>query len=634
MDIHRPIPFRRPPVRTAIALCLVLAAAAGSALAQTRFSVRDNYTKHEYSIPMRDGVKLFTAVYVPKETSESYPIMLYRTPYSVRPYGEDAYRGSLGPSNKFAEDGFIFAYQDVRGKYMSEGEFENMRPHRPVKSGPQDIDESTDTYDTIEWLINNIPDNNGRVGMWGISYPGFYAAAGIPDSHPALKAVSPQAPIADWYIGDDFHHNGAFFLIDAFRFMSSFGRPRPEPTTRGAPRFQFGMPDAYKFFLELGPLRNANEKYFKDDVAFWNDMMEHGNYDAFWQARNIIPHLKNVRAAVMTVGGLFDAEDLYGPRRIYESVEKQNPGAYNILVLGPWPHGGWGRSDGDMFGDIDFGSKTSLYYRDNIQVPFFYHFLKGEGTLDLAEAIVFRTGANEWMSFDEWPPPDLQERSLYFHADGRLSFELPAGASPDAHDEYLSDPAKPVPYVAETRISRSREYMIEDQRFAARRPDVLVYQTDPLTEDVTLAGPVIPNLFISTTGTDADFVVKLIDVFPDDTPDPSPNPNGVRMGGYQMMVRAEVMRAKFRNSFERPEPLIPNRVTPVSFELRDVCHTFKKGHRIMVQVQSSWFPLVDRNPQTFVDIYSCTEEDFRKATHRVYCSARYPSHLKVGLLKR
>lgn len=594
--------------------------------------VRASYEKSEYQIPMRDGVKLFTVVYSPRDKSKKYPILLNRTPYGVGPYGPDAYKTSLGPSPLFMKEGYIFVYQDVRGRYMSEGEFVNMRPHKEQKSGPTDTDESTDTYDTIDWLIKNVPNNNGRVGMWGISYPGFYVAVGMIDAHPALKAASPQAPIADWFIGDDFHHNGAFFLPHAFNFLATFGRPRPRPTTETPPRFQHGTPDGYKFFLELGPLQNADRKYFKGDVAFWNEMMEHPNYDDFWKARNTLPHLKNIRPAVMTVGGWFDAEDLYGALNTYKATEKQSPDAYNILVMGPWYHGGWARSDGDSLGAIQFGSKTAEFYRNEIELPFFNCFLKDKCDRKLPEAYVFEAGSNRWRTYTEWPPRAAQPRAIYLREDGKLSFDPPANER-DAFDEYVSDPSKPVPYINGIAIGMTREYMVEDQRFAARRPDVLVYQTEPLAQDLTAAGPVKVTLYVSSTGTDADYVVKLIDVFPDDAPDPEPNPTGVRMGGYQMLVRGEPFRARFRNSFERPEPLRPGEVTKIEFVMPDINHAFLKGHRIMVQVQSTWFPLVDRNPQKFVpNIYKASEADFEKAVQRVHRSRAHASQITLSVM--
>jgi putative CocE/NonD family hydrolase len=601
--------------------CLLIALLIPAAFAQGVEFIKANYTKYEYKIAVRDGKKLFTSVYVPKDDSEKWPIMFDRTPYSVAPYGIDNYRAALGPSEKFARDKFIFVYQDVRGRNMSEGTFRDMTPQIAVKKGPQDVDESSDTYDTIDWLIKNIPNNNGRVGMWGISYPGFYTAAGVIDAHPALKAASPQAPISDWFVGDDFHHNGALYLPHAYRFFNGFGRPRPEPkipTPAATP--DPNWVDAYTFFMRIGPLSNVNEKYYKNDVAFWNEMMKHPNYDDFWQARNLRPHLKNVTPAVMTVGGWFDAEDLFGALEVYKSIEKQSPGANNTLVMGPWFHGGWGgRSDGESLGNVHFGAKTSDFYRDNIEFPFFAFHLKGKGDPKLPEAYVFETGTNVWRKYDAWPPKNARSTSLYFQAGGKLSF---TAASGDTFDEYISDPDKPVPYIAGQASGMTREHMTEDQRFAASRPDVLVYQTEPLDHDVTIAGPLTPSLFVSTTGTDSDFVVKLIDVYPDDYPDNTPNPAGVRMGGYQQLVRGELMRGRFRNSYSKPEPFTPGKTEKVEYVMPDINHTFRQGHRIMVQVQSSWFPLADRNPQTFVDIYNAKASDFKKATERVYHRSR------------
>jgi putative CocE/NonD family hydrolase len=582
--------------------------------------VQASYTKAEYQIPMRDGVKLFTSVYIPKDTSQQFPIMLNRSPYSVAPYGVNEYKPQIGPTALFQKEGYIIVYQDVRGRYMSEGKFEDVRPYLPNKKSATDIDEASDTYDTIDWLVKNIPNNNGRVGMWGISYPGFYAAMGAIDAHPALKAVSPQAPIADWFIGDDFHHNGTLFLPHAFNFFSGFGRPRPQPTTKGSPGFAHFTPDGYRFFLDLGPLANVNEKYFKGEVAFWNDMLKHPNYDEFWQARDTRPHLKNIKPAVMTVGGWFDAEDLFGALSTYKSIEKQSAGAYNILVMGPWFHGGWSRSDGDALGNVRFGSKTAAFYRENIELVFFNHLLKDKGEAKLPEAYVFNTGANQWRTFDQWPPKSAEEKSVYLDATGKLSFTAPT--QKECFAEYVSDPRKPVPFITNTATGMTREYMVDDQRLAAARPDVLTYQTDVLAEDFMVAGPVHVSLDVSTSGTDSDFVVKVIDVYPDNAPDNDPNPANVRMGGYQMLVRGEPFRARFRNSFSKPEPMTPGKVTRIEFEMPDILHTFMKGHRLMVQVQSSWFPLVDRNPQKFVDLYTAKEVDFQKATERVYCSSR------------
>jgi putative CocE/NonD family hydrolase len=593
--------------------------------------VQAHYTKFEYRIPMRDGVKLFTAVYVPKDDSKPYPILLNRTPYSVGPYGADRYRTDLGPSPLFGKRKYVFAYQDVRGRYLSEGEFVNVRPHNPRK-GPKDIDESTDTYDTIDWLVKHVPNNNGRVGQSGISYPGFYTSAGMIDAHPALKAASPQAPVADWFIGDDFHHNGALFLPHAFNFLANFGRPRPEPTIKSPQRFEHGTPDGYDFFLKMGPLANADSKFLKGDVAFWNEIMRHPNYDEFWKARNLRPHLKDIKPAVLTVGGWFDAEDLFGALETYRSVEAQNPPKANHLVMGPWWHGGWAKSDGDVFGQVKFNAKTAVYYREKIELPFFEYHLKGKGEPKLAKAMMFETGTNRWRRFEAWPPAGAKRKPLFFLAGGRLALE-PVSSKDEAFDEYVSDPARPVPSGEKVTIGMDKEYMVADQRFASRRPDVLVYATDPLTEDVTVAGPVDAELVVSTTGTDSDWVVKLIDVWPSDLPPPDPNPTGFQPGGYQQLIRGEPMRGKFRNSFEKPEPFEPGKPTPVNFAMPDVCHTFRSGHRIMVQVQSSWFPLVDRNPQTFCDIYSAKANDFRTATQRVHRSADRASRVTVRVLE-
>jgi putative CocE/NonD family hydrolase len=602
---------------------LIVLALLGSLRAQLDSSGESNYTKQELQIPMRDGKKLFTAVYAPKDTTRTYPILLNRTPYGVTPYGVDRYPSALGPSAEMARDGFIFAYQDVRGRMMSEGEFVNVAPLNTQKRGPRDFDESTDAYDTIDWLIDNIPNNNGKVGMWGISYPGFYAAAGMIDAHPALKAVSPQAPIADWFVGDDFHHNGAFYLAHAFGFLASFGYPRPKPTMNFNPIFEFPTPDGYDFFLKMGPLPNANTKHFKNKIPFWNEIMQHGNYDAFWQARNLRPHLKNIRPAIMTVGGWFDAEDLFGALNVYRSVETLNPGAHNILVMGPWYHGGWARSDGDVLGNVQFGTNTSEFYRKEIEFPFFRHFLKGAEPPNLPEAYVFQTGSNQWKKEDQWPPRNVKPVNLYLCAEGNLSWDPDSENA--AFDEYTSDPSKPVPYTTEITTGMTREHMVDDQRFASRRTDVLTYASDELKRDITIAGPVAPRLSVSTSGTDSDFIVKLIDVYPDKPSDPKI----ARMGGFQQLLRGEAFRGKYRDSFSDPKPFVPGEITTIEFRMPDVFHTFQKGHRIMVQIQSSWFPLIDRNPQQFLDIYHAKESDFIKATQRVYRSRRTPSYITL-----
>jgi putative CocE/NonD family hydrolase len=589
--------------------------------------IREHFTKIERLIPMRDGKKLFTSIYIPKDRSKTYPILLNRTPYSVSPYGEDKYKTSLGPSALFIRAGYIFVYQDVRGRWMSEGNFVDVRPYIKNKKG-QEFDETSDTYDTIDWLIKNIAGNNGKVGIYGISYPGFYSTASIPDSHPALKAVSPQAPVTDWYIGDDIFHNGAFFL-GMFNFFSTFGQPRPEPTTQGPPRMDFGSQDAYQFFLQAGTLETLNEKYFKGQILAWNEFTQHGTYDDFWQSRTYLPHLRNVKPAVMTVGGWFDAEDLYGPLKTYAAIRDHNPGVDNRLVMGPWPHGGWARSDGESLGSVHFGEKTAEYYREKIELPFFNYYLKGEtGDLPIPEVTVYETGSNQWRSYDTWPPRHARDTILYLAPEGKLSF-VSAPEAKGCFDEYVSDPQKPVPYTSEIRFSTVREYMIEDQRFAASRPDVLVYQTPALEEDITFSGPALPHLYISTTGTDADFIVKLIDVYPDTLRNRSDTPSHIRLGGFQQLVRGDVIRAKFRNSFSHPEPIVPGQVTEVKFELQDIAHTFKKGHKIMIQIQSSWFPLVDRNPNQFLDIFHAKVSDYQKATIRLYTDGWQQSHINV-----
>ncbi len=628
---------------------LLLTSAATALLAQGVDYVRTHYTKYEYRVPMRDGKKLFTSVYLPKDQSQKYPILLNRTPYTVAPYGVDKYRENLGPSARFARETYIYVYQDVRGRWMSEGEFINMTPHKAAKNGPADVDESTDTYDTIDWLVKTLPNNNGRVGTYGISYPGFYTAAGMIDAHPAHVAASPQAPIVDWFTGDDFHRNGVLWLPHAFGFLSGFGRPRPEPVTPDditrAP-LKYGTPDGYSFYLkQIGPLYNANEKFYKNEVAFWNEMMKHDTYDAFWQGRNLRPHLKGIKPAVLTVGGWFDAENVYGALQVFENVEKNGPRSANLIAFGPWVHGGWARTDGDRLGDIRFNAKTSEYYREQVEFPFFEHYLKQKGEMKLAKATMFETGTNQWRKFEAWPPNAASTRSLYLRAGGRVAWDPPTES--DGFEEYVSDPAKPVPFIANTAIGMTREYMTADQRFVASRPDVLVFESDVLDEDVTLAGPIVNELIVSTTGTDADWVVKVIDVYPNDFPDyesyearvgGNSNPRNpatyVKMGGYQQLIRGEMFRGKFRNSFSQPEAFVPNRATPLKFTMNDVLHTFRRGHRIMIQIHSTWFPLADRNPQKFMNINEAKESDFQRATHRVYRSKAQASRIQLRVLAK
>lgn len=596
--------------------------------------IRTNYTKFEYRIPVRDGVKLFTAVYVPTDVSKKYPILMLRTPYSVGPYDADRYKTTLGPSEVFEKEGFIFVFQDVRGQFMSEGTFIDMTPHTPLKKGGVVTNESTDTYDTIEWLVTHIPNNNGRVGLWGISYPGFFAQAGAINSHPALKAISPQAPVSNFW-GDDSFHNGAFYLIHNFRFFGGFGRKHVGLVTEMPERPKYlDAPDAYRFFLDMGPLKNANPKYFHDGVAFWNEIMDHPSYDAYWQEKNIIPHLKNITAAVLMVGGWYDCEDLYGPLKSYRAIEDNNPGIFNVLVMGPWQHGGWAGVDGSMLGDAEFGFATSAWYNDHILHPFFKHFLVEPDTVyTFPEAMMFETGANRWRSFDSWPPKDVEIRRLYPGEGGSLSWTAPSDGK-NAADSYISDPKKPVPFTSDLAARRRPRFMAEDQRFTSNRPDVLVYQTEPLAEEITFAGPITARLLVSTNGTDSDFIMKVIDVYPDSIPGYTPKTDEPDRRGQQLLVRSEVMRGRYRESMEHPKPFMPGKVTPVIFELQDVLHTFKRGHCIMLHVQSSWFPMVDINPQTFVpNIFKADEKDFVKVINTIYRSKEYPSCIEVRVLR-
>lgn len=624
---------RRRFALLALILCCAFAFAqnrpdAGSQLAYTR----SHYTKFEYRIPMRDGVRLFTIVYAPKDASKQWPILMQRTPYSVAPYGVDNYRAMLGPSELFTKEGFIFVYQDVRGRNMSEGAFIDMAPHKTRFNGPRDTDETTDTWDTVEWLIKNVPSNNGKVGQWGISYPGFYAAFALMDAHPAMKAVSPQAPMADVGNGDDSYHNGAYHLAADFGFYVSF-KPRPNgpEIPQRFDRFEYGTPDAYDFFLRMGPLSNANALYLKNQSPYWNDILKHNTYDEFWQSRAQAQHMKNVKPAALFVGGWFDAEDLAGPLRLFYGLEANGPIAPDTLVMGPWSHGGWSRGDGQTLGDLDFASKTGEFYREQIEFPFFLQHLKGKDpAAEMPKAWLFQTGVNHWRRFDSWPPKSAADRELYLDARGKLTFSAPAEIG---IDEYVSDPAKPVPVLAGIGPGMPGDYMTYDQRFASRRPDVLAYETGPLDRDVTIAGPITPVLNVSTTGTDSDFVVKLIDVYPGDYPNPQPNPTRVQMGGYQQLVRADPFRGKFRNSRSKPEPFVPGQPAKIEFAMPDVLHTFRTGHKIMVQIQSSWFPLTDRNPQTFCDIPTARESDFQKATERVYRGGSNGTRVRVRVIE-
>ena len=600
-----------------------------TASAQTAQPIEARYAKSEVRIPMRDGKELFTAVYTPRDTSRSYPVMLTRTPYSVGPYGSTAYPRGLGPSSRFADEGFIFVYQDVRGRYMSEGDFVHMTPWRGM-AGAAATDESTDTYDTIEWVVKHIPHNNGRVGIWGISYPGFFTAAALVNAHPALKAASPQAPQADWFLGDDVHHHGAFLLASAFDFFTTSGLARPKPTTEHPHRFDFGTDDGYAFFLAMGPLANADRKYIKGGAPFWNDMMAHGTDDAFWEARRVGPHLQSVKPAVLTVSGWYDANNLHGALIVHEAITRQSPATSNRIALGPWSHGQWSRGTGDALGDLRFGTKTSEFFRDSIEFPFFKYYLEGGELLNLAPATAFETGSNRWRTFDSWPPKAATPKALYLHSAGALSLVAPLRGEGEAFDQYVSDPAAPVPFLERHNTGMKPDYMAYDQRFTSARPDVLVYRSEPLATDLTIAGSVRPTLFVSTSGTDGDWIVKLIDVHPDSSS--NDGTTNATTGGFEELVRGDVMRGKFRDSYSHPKAFVPGKVEKVSFGMDDVLHTFKKGHRIMVHIQSSWFPLVDRNPQQFVDIYNAKPTDFARATERIYHSAVHASNIELPVL--
>ena len=612
-------------IKVFLFLTILIVAVSNISYAQDNQFLENNYTKKEYRISMRDGIKLFTSVYSPNNKSLHYPILLWRTPYSVSPYGEDNY-GMYRRETWFhlAKEGYIIVFQDVRGRFMSQGKYVHMRPQVEKKKSNRDVDESTDTYDTIEWLVNNIPNNNGKVGLWGISYPGFYAAMGAIDAHPALKAVSPQAPIADWFLGDDVHHNGAFCPAANFGFFYAFELTKTENFLHWQ-EFEFPTNDGYQFFLDMGPIKNTNRKYFKNKIKFWKKILKHGTYDEFWQSRNNLASLKNVNPAVMVVGGWFDAENAYGALQTYQAIEKNSPGSSNILIMGPWYHGGWVRSDGNYLGNISFGSKTGEFYVKNIELPFFNYFLKNKGELELPEAYVFETGSNQWKEYKNWPPKNSLQKNIYLSGNKTLTFNSPQNED-IFYDEYISDPTNPVPFTSEITTGVPKPYMVEDQRFVAGRTDVLVYESEVFKTDITIAGPIIADLFVSTTGTDSDWIVKLIDVFPDN----STESESEVLSGYQMLLRGEIMRGKFRNSYEHPEPMEAGKITNIRFSLNDLCHSFKKGHKIMVQIQSSWFPLFDRNPQKFVNIYWAKERDFQKSRQSVYFSKEYPSTLVLS----
>ncbi|MDR2040302.1 MAG: CocE/NonD family hydrolase [Bacteroidales bacterium] len=557
--------------------------------------IKEHYSKQELMIEMRDGIRLFTVVYLPNETNSKYPVLIHRTPYSCRPYGVDHYHPQLWKTywKEYMKKGYIFVFQDVRGKWMSEGVFEDM------------VDMPSDTYDTVDWLVRNIPSNNGCVGLFGISYPGFYAMKGALSGHPAIKAVSPLAPPVDWFMGDDFHHNGALMLEDAFGFHTNQGQPRRHPTSVPGKRVEYYRTDNYSFYLCQGTIKNLT-RLTGDSIRFWNDMVQHPDYDEWWKARDLRRSCHDVAPAILIVGGLFDTDDCFGAWNLYKTIKKQSPKTDLRLVFGPWFHGSWAQDNFTSLGHIRLNSNTSEYYQKNIELPFFNYHLKEQGNISkIPKITVFFTGSNQWKTFDDWKPGNKNNHSLYLHENGILGFEPPE--NPSSSTGYLSDPSHPVPYMDGVQKNRVKEYMVNDQRFASRRPDVITFQSNILLEDISLSGEITAEIYAAITTTDIDFVVKVIDVFPDDF---SYDGEKYPMGGYQMLVRGDVMRGRYRNSFEHPEAFVPGQKELIRFELPDVAHTFRKGHRIMVQIQSSWFPLVDRNPQQFVNIYQCDEKEF------------------------
>lgn len=589
--------------------------------------IRANYTKYEYQIPMRDDVKLFTSVYVPNDDSKTYPMMFQRTPYRVAPYGADKYKTRLGPSETFEKEGFIFVFQDVRGKFMSEGEFVNMRPQDAYKRGNSATDDATDTYDSIEWLVKNVDNNNGNVGMWGTSYPGYYTSVGAINSHPALKAISPQAPIADWFF-DDFHRNGAFVTPMAFIFFDTFDKQRDGQFAYWPKGMDQVTPDGYQFFKDLGPLTNVNEDYFNGERPFWNEIIAHPNYDDYWQSRDLLQHLSKTKPATLVVGGWYDTEDLYGPLYTYQTMSQKNSQSHIKLVMGPWSHGQWNSTKGGAsLGEANFGFDTSAWFQKEVLLPFFKQHLKGEGEANLATATMFETGSNRWKKFDTWPPKAGNVQTLYLGNNEQL---LDGNTSKGA-SEYISDPNKPVPHSAKVSRGWDKPYMVEDQRFAARRPDVLVFETDVLENDMTIAGAIDLDLWFSTTQTAADIVVKVVDVFPGK--DDNTNKVDKETGNRHELVRWSVIRGRFRESMSEPKPFVANQPTKVTFDLYDILHTFKRGHKLQIQIQSSMFPFIDMNPQHYVDnIFEAKESDYVKAMHTIYHNKDYPSAIRFKTL--
>ncbi len=610
-----------------LVIAMALFAAIPEAAPQQPPDYSQLFDKTEVMIRARDGVKLHTEIYSPKKSTEPLPILFERTPYGIS-NKDTGFSHKLGRYADLMPDGYIFVFQDIRGRYGSEGKFVMLHPiHDP--SDARGIDESTDTYDTIDWLVKNVPHNNGRVGMDGISYPGFLVTMGMINPHPALKAVSEQACMGDVFLGDDFFHNGAFRLSYGFEYSAEL------ETSNEDYSFPFDRFDLYDWYLRLGPLSNANARYFHGTIPTWNDFIAHNSYDDFWKRHALAYGLKEPTVPNLNVAGWWDQEDFYGPMTTYARLEKVDTKNLNYLVVGPWNHGGWGRGPGSSLGAIPFGSDTGAYFRQKIEAPWFAYWLKEKGALPLKEALLFQTGSDIWTAFDSWPPREAQTRSLYFRESGKLSFDAPQTNAAEAFDSYLSDPAHPVPYrhrpvdmtYPEDHPGSWYTWLVEDQRFADNRPDVATWQTEELNEDFTLAGQVTAKLFASTTGSDSDWVVKLIDVYPEKYP------QDWELSGFELMIADEIFRGRFRNSLEKPEPITPEKITPFAIDLHGANHVFKKGHRIMVQVQSTWFPLYDRNPQKFVlNIFEAKESDYQKATQHIYRMKSFPSRVELSVI--
>jgi putative CocE/NonD family hydrolase len=577
------------------------------------------FERREEMIRMRDGLRLHTLIFTPKDAAEPLPILIDRTPYGI------AGRRSEGINQQYfdlVKDGYIFVFQDIRGRFGSEGQFMMNRPPRN-RTDAKSADESTDTYDTVEWLIKNVPRNNGRAGIFGVSYDGWLAAVATIDAHPALKASSPQAPMTDVYLGDDFFHNGAFRQSYGYEYVKAMESSN-EFTEVKLDR------DAYDWYLGLRSLSKITEES-RGRWPTWNAFVAHPNYDDYWKARAAERYLTSTSVATLVVGGWWDQEDFYGALATYDALEKVDANRHNFVVLGPWNHGGWG-GPGQTLGEIDFGSPTGTYFRSQIEAPWFAAQLKDNRKFDEPEAITFQSGSNQWSRTDRWPPKEATPRELFLRSEKKLSFKKPDNANGQESESYVSDPASPVPYrqrpIQPTYGSGSSwfTWLVQDQRFLRDRKDVVSWQSEVLDQDLTISGNVIAHLFASTTGSDSDWVVKLIDVYPDESSDK-------KMAGYQLMVVDEIFRGRFRNGFEKPMPIPPNRVEEYTIDLRANNYTFKKGHRLMVQVQSTWFPLYDRNPQKFVDnIFKASPSDYQKATQRIYQTAQYPSRLTLPVV--